>query len=85
MRKIVRIFIILIIIAAVAAYFYLNYQSSKEVRVKTAEVALRDLTQTISYAGSIHAANNVQVGSKIAGRVSEVLFNELDEVQQGRC
>jgi len=30
------------------------------------------------------SANNVQVGSKIAGRVSEVLFNELDEVQQGQ-
>lgn len=84
MRKISKLFIVLVIITAVAAYFYLNYRSSKEVRVKTAAVALRDLTQTISYAGSIHAANNVQVGSKIAGRVSEVLFNELDEVQQGQ-
>ena len=82
MRKIRNIFIILVLISAVAAYFYLNYQSSKEVRVKTAEAALRDLTQTISYAGSINAAKYVQIGSKIAGRVSAVLFNELDEVQR---
>ena len=85
MRKIRNIFIILILISAVAAYFYLNYQSSKEVRVKIAEAASRDLTQTISYAGSIHAAKYVQIGSKIAGRVSAVLFNELDEVQRGQA
>ena len=84
MRKIRNIFIVLILISAVAAYFYLNYQSSKEVRVKIAETASRDLTQTISYAGSINAAKYVQIGSKIAGRVSAVLFNELDEVQQGQ-
>ena len=84
MRKIRNIFIILVLISAVAAYFYLNYQSSKEVRVKIAEAASRDLTQTISYAGSINAAQYVQIGSKIAGRVSAVLFNELDEVQRGQ-
>jgi len=84
MRKIIKIFIALVLISAVAAYFYLNYQSSKEVRVKTAEAASRDLTQTISYAGSINAAKYVQIGSKIAGRVSAVLFNELDEVQRGQ-
>jgi len=85
MRKIRNILIILVLISAVAAYFYLNYQSSKEVRVKIAEAASRDLTQTISYAGSIHAAKYVQIGSKIAGRVSAVLFNELDEVQRGQA
>ena len=69
MRKIRNIFIVLVLISAVAAYFYLNYQSSKEVRVKIAEAASRDLTQTISYAGSINAAKYVQIGSKIAGRV----------------
>jgi HlyD family secretion protein len=84
MRKIRNIFIVLVLISAVAAYFYLNYQSSKEVRVKIAETASRDLNQTISYAGSINAAKYVQIGSKIAGRVSAVLFNELDEVQQGQ-
>ncbi len=84
MRKIRNILIVVILISAVAAYFYLNYQSSKEVRVKIAEAASRDLTQTISYAGSINAAKYVQIGSKIAGRVSAVLFNELDEVQQGQ-
>ncbi len=84
MRKIRNIFIVLVLISAVAAYFYLNYRSSNEVRVKIAEAASRDLTQTISYAGSINAAKYVQIGSKIAGRVSAVLFNELDEVQQGQ-
>jgi len=84
MRKIRNTFIVLILISAVAAYFYLNYRSSKEIRVMIAEAASRDLTQTISYAGSINAAQYVQIGSKIAGRVSAVLFNELDEVQRGQ-
>ena len=84
MRKTNKIFIAVVLICAVAAFFYLNYLSSKEVQVKTAEAALRDITQSISYAGTIDSPERVKVGSKIAGRVSEVLFKDLDEVQQGQ-
>ena len=48
--------------------------------MKVAEVALRDITQSVSYSGSIESRNRVRIGSEIAGRVSAVLFEELDDV-----
>jgi HlyD family secretion protein len=52
--------------------------------VKVAETALRDLTQTISYAGAIDAPLRVKIGSEMAGRVAAVHFNELDDVRAGQ-
>ena len=81
MRKPNKLFMLVLLIVAAAVFIYLSYLSSKEFQVKTAEAALRDITQSISYAGAIDSPKRVKVGSKIAGRVSEVLFNELDDVQ----
>ena len=85
MAKINKMFIVLILfIIVLAALFYLNYSSDETVKVKTAEASLGEITQSISYAGSIDSPRRVKVGSEIAGRVAAVLFDELDEVHAGQ-
>ena len=85
MVKINKMFIVLVLfIIVLAALFYLNYLPDETVKVKTAEASLGEITQSISYAGSIDSPRRVKVGSEIAGRVAAVLFDELDEVRAGQ-
>lgn len=70
--------ILLIVIASWKSLF------PEKLTVKTTEAALRDITQTISYAGAIDAPLRVKIGSEMAGRVSAVFFNELDDVREGQ-
>ena len=79
-----RFIVIAALIVVPAALFFFTYLPEEAVRVKTAEAARRDITQTVSYAGAIESPRRVKVGSKIAGRVSAVLFDELDEVSAGQ-
>jgi HlyD family secretion protein len=82
MVKINKMFIVIVVcIIVLAALYSFNYLSEETVKVKTAEAALGEITQSISYAGSINSPRRVKVGSKIAGRVAAVLFDELDEVR----
>ena len=86
MVKINKMFIVLVLfIIVLAALFYLNYLPDETVKVKTAEASLGEITQSISYAGSIDSPRRVKVGSEIAGRVAAVLFDELDEVRAGQA
>lgn len=73
-----------VLVVGLAALISFKYLSKETVQVKTAEATLGDITQSISYAGSIDAPRRVKVGSKIAGRVAAVLFDELDEVHAGQ-
>jgi len=85
MTKTKKVFIVLVLLIIVlAALFSFNYLSDETVKVKTAEASLGEITQSISYAGSIDSPRRVKVGSKIAGRVAAVLFDELDEVHAGQ-
>ena len=85
MVKINKMVIVLVLfIIGLAAFFSFNYLSDETVKVKTAEASLGEITQSISYAGSIDSPRRVKVGSKIAGRVVAVLFDELDEVHAGQ-
>lgn len=86
MFKINKMFItIVVLIIVLAALFSLNYLSEETVKVKTADATRGDITQSISYAGAIEAPKRIKIGSKIAGRVSAVLFDELDEVPAGQA
>jgi len=86
MFKINKMFIaVVVLLIVLAALFSLNYLSEETVKVKTAEAVRGDITQSISYSGAIESPKRVKIGSKIAGRVSAVLFNELDEVPAGQA
>lgn len=79
-RKIVSIVCIFLLLTL----FFLRYLLQEDVQVKTAEAALRDITQSISYSGSIESRNRVKIGSEIPGRVSALFFEELDNVREGQ-
>jgi len=65
MPKINKTILIVVIILAASSPFFLKYLSQEKVQVKTAEAALRDITQSISYSGSIESYNRVKIGSEI--------------------
>jgi len=79
-KKIIVSFFILVLIAL----FSINYLRQEDVRVQTDGVSLRDISQSVSYSGSIESATQVKIGSEIAGRVTAVTFEELDDVSQGQ-
>ena len=82
--KVNKKIIIVISMLALSALFLLRYMPQEKVQVNTVEAVLRDITQSISYSGSVESRNRVRIGSKIAGRVSAVFFEELDDVHKGQ-
>jgi multidrug efflux pump subunit AcrA (membrane-fusion protein) len=84
MVKVRKLLIITICIALLLALASWKFLFPEKLTVKTAEAALRDLSQTISYAGAIDSTLRVKIGSEMAGRVAAVHFNELDEVREGQ-
>jgi HlyD family secretion protein len=76
---------VIICVVALVLFFLLRYLLQDKIQVRTAEVVLGDITQGISYSGSIESARRVRISSEIAGRVAEVLFEELDEVVEGQA
>ena len=82
--KVNKKIIIVIFMLALLALFLLRYMPQEKVQVSTVEAALGDITQSISYSGSVESRNRVRIGSKIAGRVSAVFFEELDDVHKGQ-
>jgi len=83
MLKINKKIISVIFIFMLLILFFLKYLLQEKVQVKTAKATLRDITQNVSYSGSIESPNRVRIGSEIAGRVSAVFFEELDDVTEG--
>jgi len=84
MKKINKKIISVVFILMLLAVFFSKYLFQEKVRVKTAEASLRDITQSISYSGSIVSRTRVRIGSEIPGRVSAVFFEELDDVTEGQ-
>ncbi len=82
--KVNKKIIVVIFMLALLALFLLKYMPQEKVQVNTVEAVLRDITQSISYSGSVESRNRVRIGSKIAGRVSAVFFEELDDVHKGQ-
>lgn len=79
-----KVVISIVCIAVLAVIVSWNLLFPEKLTVKTDVAALRDLTQTISYAGAVDAPLRVKIGSEVAGRVAAVYFNELDDVHKGQ-
>ena len=79
-KKIISISCIFILLAL----FSLRFLPQEKVQVRATEVTIRDITQSVSYSGSIESRTRVRISSKVAGRVSAVFFEELDEVAKGQ-
>ena len=79
-KKIISISCIFMLLAL----FSLRFLPQEKVQVRATEVTIRDITQSVSYSGSIESRTRVRISSKVAGRVSAVFFEELDEVAKGQ-
>ena len=78
----------MIIVAALVlagSYGGYNYQSTQAEAqtVKIGRVTRGDLTETVSATGSLTALDNVDISSKITGRIVEVLVKENQHVNAG--
>ncbi|MDY4921293.1 MAG: efflux RND transporter periplasmic adaptor subunit [Phascolarctobacterium sp.] len=64
---------------------YKYYQSTKATAetIKIGKVIRGDLTETVSATGSLAALDNVDISSKITGRIVEVLVKENQHVKAG--
>ena len=64
---------------------YKYYQSTQQTAetIKLGKVTRGDLTETVSATGSLTALDNVDISSKITGRIVEVLVKENQHVNAG--
>ncbi len=78
--------IILVLIAAAGYGGYRYYQSKNQVKttVKTAAVEYGTLKDEVSATGSLSALDNVDISSKITGRIVSVKVKENDHVEAGQ-
>lgn len=77
--------IVIVLCAGVGGYRY--YQSRKAASaapVKTASVEYGSLRKTVSATGSLSALDNVDISSKITGRIVKVYVAENDHVAAGQ-
>jgi len=83
-NKVKIIALILLVAAGFGGYKY--YQSTKtpEKVEKTATVERGKLTSGISATGALSAVDNVQINSKITGRIVEVYVEENQHVEAGQ-
>ena len=82
-----HILLVVVLLAASAFGVYRYYQSKKAaeaVPVKTASVEHGKLQKTVSATGSLSALDNVDISSKITGRITEVYVAENDHVKAGQ-
>lgn len=83
-----NLYILLGIAILIGACFggYKYYQSRQEASattVKTAAVEYGNLRKTVSATGSLSALDNVDISSKITGRIVKVYVSENDHVEAG--
>lgn len=80
------IILLVVVIAAFGGYkYYQGKQASKTAAtVKTGTVEQGDIRSTISATGSLSAVDNVDINSKITGRIVEVYVVENQHVEAGQ-
>ena len=76
----------MVVLLAICYGGYSYYQSvtTVETTVKTAKVEYGTLKDSISATGSLSAVDNVDISSKITGRIVEVLVKENQHVEAGQ-
>ena len=77
-------FLVVAALASAGGYMYYKSNKKAEAPVKTATVEHGVLKDSISATGSLSAVDNVDISSKITGRIVEVLVSENQHVQAGQ-
>lgn len=77
-------FLVILLAICYAGYSYYQSITQVETTVKTAKVEYGTLKDSISATGSLSAVDNVDISSKITGRIVEVLVEENQNVEAGQ-
>lgn len=77
-------FLVILLAICYAGYSYYQSITQVETTVKTAKVEYGTLKDSISATGSLSAVDNVDISSKITGRIVEVLVEENQHVEVGQ-
>lgn len=84
-NKYLIIIILVLIAAGVGGYkYYQDKQKADEPAVKTATVERGKVRKTISATGALSAVDNVDINSKITGRIVAVYVKENQHVEAGQ-
>ena len=83
-NKVKIIALILLVAASLGGYKYYASTKTPEKVEKTAAVERGDLVASISATGSLSAVDNVDINSKITGRIVEVYVKENQHVTAGQ-
>lgn len=77
-------FLVVLLAICYGGYSYYQSVTTVETTVKTAKVEYGTLKDSISATGSLSAVDNVDISSKITGRIVEVLVKENQHVEAGQ-
>jgi HlyD family secretion protein len=79
------IFLAVLLGACFGGYkYYQSQKATKTATIKTASVEYGNLQKSVSATGSLSALDNVDISSKITGRIVEVFVAENDHVSAGQ-
>ena len=84
--KFMLLFLVIIVAAGGGGYkYYQNKQAAAAAAsVKTADVTRENIEATVSATGALSALDNVDISSKITGRIVAVYVKENDHVSAGK-
>jgi len=86
MKPIVKVLIVLLVLGAVGTGIFIYKQSSsqKDIRLETAKPTLGDIVQTITATGRLQPIDQVDVGTEVSGKVSEIFTDFNQQVKIGQ-
>ena len=73
-----------VIIVLAAAMISMTFTRENGIRVRAEVAGSRDLVATITASGNVRATRKVDISSDISARVSELLIEEGDDVEEGQ-
>lgn len=82
-NKYALFFLIFLIVSGYAGYMYYESTVAENHPIKLAQVGKGNLMKTVSATGSLSAVDNVDISSKITGRIVEVNVRENQHVNAG--
>ena len=73
-----------LLVLSAATYFSITTQREKGEEVRVEVVEKRDLTATVTASGNVRARRKVDISSDISARVTELLIDEGEDVEEGQ-
>ncbi|UZR98866.1 efflux RND transporter periplasmic adaptor subunit [Chondrinema litorale] len=78
------IYIIAILVAGVAVYFFFIKKENTEITVKTVKVTKETINQVITATGTIEPITQVEVGTQVSGVIEKIYVDYNSDVKAGQ-